>query len=76
MGDYLMNFNYPIPQYLLPGNNRALTASGAVAAAATPSIPVNVAGAGMGQSLRSAAVLSAPFAILSGADSKLSRPHN
>jgi hypothetical protein len=51
MGDYLMNFNYPIPQYLLPGNNRALTASGAVAASQTPSIPVNVAGAGMGASL-------------------------
>lgn len=50
MGDYMMNFNYPIPQYLQPGNNRALTPYGGAPA----SIPINqnsAAGAGMGNSL-------------------------
>lgn len=51
MGDYMMNFNYPIPQYLQPGNNRALTPYGGAPA----SIPINqnsAAGAsGMGSSL-------------------------
>lgn len=49
MGDYLMNFNYPIPQYLQPGNNRTLVPYGGAPAA----IPVNAnaAPAGMGSSL-------------------------
>lgn len=52
MGDYLMNFNYPIPQYLSPGNNRGLTPYGGAPA----TMPVNVAGAsasgaGLGSSL-------------------------
>jgi hypothetical protein len=50
MGDYVMNFNYPIPQYLQPGNNRALTPYGGAPA----TIPMNqnsAAAAGMGSSL-------------------------
>jgi riboflavin transporter FmnP len=42
LGDYLMNFNFPIPQYLQPGNNRQLTAGGGPSAA---TLPVNVNGA-------------------------------
>ena len=49
MGDYLMNFNWPIPQQLQPGNNRALSAPGAGAPATLP-VVVNSA-AGMGSSL-------------------------
>ena len=49
LGDYIMNWNYPIPQYLQPGNNRALTPYGGAPA----SIPVvnNAANPGMGASL-------------------------
>jgi len=47
LGDYEMNFNFPIPQYLQPGNNRAL--SNLTGIAPTP-VVVNSA-AGMGSSL-------------------------
>jgi hypothetical protein len=49
LGDYVMNFNYPIPQYLQPGNNRALTPYGGAPA----TMPVNVAGAGAGAGMGS-----------------------
>jgi hypothetical protein len=42
LGDYLMNFNFPIPQYLQPGNNRQLGPGGGPSAA---TLPVNVNGA-------------------------------
>ena len=50
MGDYLMNFNYPIPQYLQPGNNRSLTPYGGTPAP-TPVVMNSAQGAGMGASL-------------------------
>ena len=50
MGDYVMNFNYPIPQYLQPGNNRALTPYGG-APATLPVVNNSAAAAGMGASL-------------------------
>jgi hypothetical protein len=30
LGDYLFNFNYPVPQYLAPGNSRQLSPIGGV----------------------------------------------
>lgn len=36
LGDYLMNFNWPIPQYLQPGNNRSLVPIGGGAPATLP----------------------------------------
>lgn len=50
MGDYLMNFNYPIPQYLQPGNNKQLTPYGG-SPASIPVNPTSAAAAGMGASL-------------------------
>jgi hypothetical protein len=51
MGDYVMNWNYPIPQYLQPGNNRALVPYGG-APATVPVVNNSAASApGMGASL-------------------------
>jgi hypothetical protein len=49
LGDYIMNWNYPIPQYLQPGNSRALTPYGG--APATIPVVNNAANPGMGASL-------------------------
>jgi hypothetical protein len=50
MGDYIMNWNYPIPQYLQPGSNRSLTPYGG-APATLPVVNNSAAAAGMGASL-------------------------
>ena len=50
MGDYLMNFNYPVPQYLAPGNSKQLTPYGG-APASIPVVSNSASGAGMGSSL-------------------------
>jgi hypothetical protein len=50
MGDYLMNFNWPIPQQLAPGNSRALTPYGGTPAA-MPVVNNSAQAAGMGASL-------------------------
>lgn len=53
MGDYLMNFNWPIPQQLAPGNNRQLTPYGGGAPATLPVVnnSANAGAPGMGMSL-------------------------
>ena len=47
LGDYLFNFNFPIPQYLTPGNTKSLTPAGGAPMATLPTVAHSAVAAGM-----------------------------